>query len=153
MKALLPQLTFVSCLAISACLTPTDPIICAAIVGMSLCVYKPVTLHLSDTYYIGGKFAIKHVPTNLRHILSAESAANDGLAYPFLTLALYLTVDSTTKGAIGHWFVVGWLCKSNHLNLRMGDRAVDSISRPGHSWDYNRSCYRLVFLPPHEVHS
>jgi NhaP-type Na+/H+ or K+/H+ antiporter len=68
--------------------------------------------HHSDTCCTGGKFAIKHVPTNLRHILSAESAANDGLAYPFLTLALYLTVDSTTKGAIGHWFVVGWLCKS-----------------------------------------
>jgi NhaP-type Na+/H+ or K+/H+ antiporter len=33
LKALMPNLNFVSCLAISACLTPTDPIISAAIVG------------------------------------------------------------------------------------------------------------------------
>ncbi|GAW01797.1 Na+ H+ antiporter Nha1 [Lentinula edodes] len=61
LRALFPRLSYVSCLAIAACLTPTDPIICAAIVG--------------------GKFAVKHVPVNLRRILSAESAANDGLAW------------------------------------------------------------------------
>ncbi|KAH6908646.1 Sodium/hydrogen exchanger family-domain-containing protein [Coprinopsis sp. MPI-PUGE-AT-0042] len=88
-RALFPSLSFISCLGISACLTPTDPIICAAIVG--------------------GKFARKHVPLNLRQILSAESAANDGLAYPFLTLAIYLTVDKTEEQAISHWFVIGWL--------------------------------------------
>lgn len=32
-KLIFPWLHFISCLAISACLTPTDPIICAAIVG------------------------------------------------------------------------------------------------------------------------
>lgn len=86
---LFPHLNFISCLAISACLTPTDPIICAAI--------------------IGGKFAKKHVPVNLRQILSAESAANDGLAYPFLTLALYLTLDGANTTAFKHWFLIGWL--------------------------------------------
>ncbi|KAF6761181.1 Sodium/hydrogen exchanger family-domain-containing protein [Ephemerocybe angulata] len=89
LRALFPGLSFISCLAISACLTPTDPIICAAIVG--------------------GKFARKHVPLNLRHIISAESAANDGLAYPFLTLAIYLTVDQSKSEAIAHWIVIGWL--------------------------------------------
>lgn len=87
MRALFPRLTYLSCLAVAACLTPTDPIICAAIVG--------------------GKFAKKHVPLNLRHILSAESAANDGLAFPFLTLSIYLSVDSTSREAIGHWFLIG----------------------------------------------
>lgn len=33
--AIFPGLTFTSALAIAACLTPTDPIICAAIVGAS----------------------------------------------------------------------------------------------------------------------
>ncbi|PPQ70698.1 hypothetical protein CVT24_000180 [Panaeolus cyanescens] len=33
LRLLFPWLHFVSCLAVSACLTPTDPIICAAIVG------------------------------------------------------------------------------------------------------------------------
>ncbi|KAJ3502865.1 hypothetical protein NMY22_g18441 [Coprinellus aureogranulatus] len=89
LRAIFPSLSFISCLAISACLTPTDPIICAAIVG--------------------GKFARKHVPINLRQILSAESAANDGLAYPFLTLAIYLTLDENRGQAIAHWVVIGWL--------------------------------------------
>lgn len=31
-----PPINFISSLVIAACLTPTDPIICAAIVGMSL---------------------------------------------------------------------------------------------------------------------
>ncbi|KAF9478628.1 hypothetical protein BDN70DRAFT_921783 [Pholiota conissans] len=89
LRLLFPVLDFVSCLAISACLTPTDPIICAAIVG--------------------GKFAQKHVPVNLRQLLSAESAANDGLAYPFLTLAIYMTIDSSKKAALTHWVFIGWL--------------------------------------------
>lgn len=83
------QLNFISCLAIAACLTPTDPIISAAIVG--------------------GKYARKHVPLNLRQILSAESAANDGLAFPFLTVALYLTLDSSWRIGIMHWILIGWL--------------------------------------------
>jgi len=33
MLLLFPSLSFVSCLAVSACLTPTDPVISAAIVG------------------------------------------------------------------------------------------------------------------------
>ncbi|KAK0480482.1 Cation/H+ exchanger [Armillaria luteobubalina] len=89
LRALFVDLDFVSCLAIAACLTPTDPIISAAIVG--------------------GRFAVKHVPLNLRQILSAESAANDGLAYPFLSVSIYLTVESSRRVAIGEWFIVGWL--------------------------------------------
>ena len=49
----------------------------------------------------------------LRHLLSAESAANDGLAYPFVTIAIYLTVDATKREAIGHWLLVGCLCMSS----------------------------------------
>ncbi|KAK0216132.1 Sodium/hydrogen exchanger [Armillaria fumosa] len=89
LRALFVDLNFVSCLAIAACLTPTDPIISAAIVG--------------------GRFAVKHVPLNLRQILSAESAANDGLAYPFLSVSIYLTIESSRRVAIGEWFIVGWL--------------------------------------------
>jgi len=87
---LFPHLTYISSLVIAACLTPTDPIICAAIVG--------------------GKFAIKHVPVNLRNILSAESAANDGLAYPFLSISIYLITETSRGTAISKWFLVGWLC-------------------------------------------
>jgi NhaP-type Na+/H+ or K+/H+ antiporter len=89
LKLLFPSLTYVSCLTIAACLTPTDPIICAVIVG--------------------GDFAVKNVSANLRHILSAESAANDGLAYPFLSISIYLTIESSKRVAFGKWFLVGWL--------------------------------------------
>jgi len=87
--AIFPNLSFISALCISACLTPTDPIISAAI--------------------IGGKYAMKHVPGNLRRILAAESAANDGLAYPFLSISIYLTVETSRRVAFGKWFLVGWL--------------------------------------------
>ena len=61
----------------------------------------------------GGEFARRHVPLNLRQLLSAESAANDGLAYPFLTLTLYLTLDSSRGVAISHWVLIGCLCMSS----------------------------------------
>ncbi|KZT26788.1 hypothetical protein NEOLEDRAFT_1131824 [Neolentinus lepideus HHB14362 ss-1] len=88
-RGLFPVLDYISSLAIAACLTPTDPIISAAIVG--------------------GKFAIKHVPANLRRILSAESAANDGLAYPFLSISIYLTIERSRGRSFELWFLVGWL--------------------------------------------
>ncbi|VDC06807.1 unnamed protein product [Peniophora sp. CBMAI 1063] len=84
-----PRLNFVAGLLISACLTPTDPIISAAIVG--------------------GKFAVKHVPLNLRRLIAAESASNDGMAYPFLTIAIYVLTEANAGVAIEKWIVLGWL--------------------------------------------
>lgn len=86
---LFPKLDYVSALCIAACLTPTDPVTCAAITH--------------------GEFAKKHVPEDIRHILLAEAAANDGLAYPFLSISIYLTVETSVQTAIGKWFLVGWL--------------------------------------------
>ena len=59
----------------------------------------------------GGKFAVKHVPLNLRRILAAESAANDGLAYPFLSISIYLLTESRRSVAIENWILIGWLCE------------------------------------------
>ncbi|KAI0779989.1 Cation/H+ exchanger, partial [Fomes fomentarius] len=87
--ALFPPLNFISALVIAACLTPTDPIISAAIVG--------------------GKFARKHVPEDLRWIIAAESAANDGLAYPFLSLSMMLTTERPASVAFRDWFLIGCL--------------------------------------------
>ncbi|KAH7915477.1 Sodium/hydrogen exchanger family-domain-containing protein [Hygrophoropsis aurantiaca] len=87
--ALIPGLNFLSSLAVAACLTPTDPILAAAVVG--------------------GKYADKHVPAHLRHLLAAESGCNDGAAYPFLFIALYLVLDSTASRAIEDWFLLLWL--------------------------------------------
>ncbi|KIP05527.1 hypothetical protein PHLGIDRAFT_108137 [Phlebiopsis gigantea 11061_1 CR5-6] len=87
--ALIPGLNFLSSLAVAACLTPTDPILAAAVVG--------------------GKYADKHVPAHLRHLLAAESGCNDGAAYPFLWIALYLIIDSSTGRAVSDWFLLLWL--------------------------------------------
>ncbi|KAJ7696244.1 hypothetical protein B0H17DRAFT_1198162 [Mycena rosella] len=45
--------------------SPTDPILAAVVVG--------------------GKYADKHVPTHIRHLLAAESGCNDGAAFPSST--------------------------------------------------------------------
>ncbi|KDQ15419.1 hypothetical protein BOTBODRAFT_31755 [Botryobasidium botryosum FD-172 SS1] len=87
--AFIPGINFLSSLVIAACLTPTDPILAAAIVG--------------------GKYADDNVPMHLRKIIAAESAANDGLAYPFLFLALDLTLEPTVGTAIRKWITVACL--------------------------------------------
>ena len=90
MKALFPELSYISTLVISACLTPTEPILSSAI--------------------INGRVAIENVEEHVRNLLSAESAANDGLAYPFLSISIYLVLESDTGAAIEKGLLIGWLC-------------------------------------------
>ncbi|BGO97657.1 hypothetical protein NBRC10513v2_001651 [Rhodotorula toruloides] len=86
-------LTFLEALAISACITPTDPILANTIVK--------------------GRYAEKHVPKAVKDIISAESGANDGLGYPFLFLAIFL-MQRTSHGrsineSLQHWIVTTWI--------------------------------------------
>lgn len=84
-RALVPGLDFLNALVVAACVTPTDPILAQAVVG--------------------GPWAEKHVPAHLRHMLQCESGCNDGAAFPFLFLALFLTVHrDDTRTAIAEWF-------------------------------------------------
>ena len=76
----------------AACLTPTDPILAAAVVG--------------------GRYAEKHVPAHIRHLLAAECGCNDGAAFPFLFISLYLVTNETVGDAIAEWFLDLWLCES-----------------------------------------
>ncbi|KXN81686.1 putative Na(+)/H(+) antiporter C3A11.09 [Leucoagaricus sp. SymC.cos] len=89
MKGLFASFDYITCLVLAACLTPTDPIVSAVI--------------------IGGKYAQKHVPARIQRILSAESASNDGLAYPFLSISLYLTLEHNRAEDISDWVLIGWL--------------------------------------------
>ncbi|ACB52945.1 Sodium/hydrogen exchanger [Crocosphaera subtropica ATCC 51142] len=73
---------------IGAVLTPTDPVLASTIVT--------------------GKFAEKHLPDRVRHLLAAESGLNDGLAYPFVFLPLLMVIPSYSD-PIAHWFSVIWL--------------------------------------------
>lgn len=82
---LVPGMDFLNSLVIAACVTPTDPILAQAVVG--------------------GPWAEKHVPAHLRHMLQCESGCNDGAAFPFLYLALFLTTHrGDAKTAIAEWF-------------------------------------------------
>ncbi|KAF9519623.1 hypothetical protein BS47DRAFT_1288191 [Hydnum rufescens UP504] len=87
--ALVPRLDFLTSLVIAACLTPTDPILAAAVVG--------------------GRYAEKHVPTHLRHLLAAESGVNDGAAFPMLFISLYLVLERSEATAVAKWFYITWL--------------------------------------------
>ncbi|KAI8907983.1 Sodium/hydrogen exchanger family-domain-containing protein [Gorgonomyces haynaldii] len=69
---------------IGACVTPTDPVLANSIVH--------------------GSFAEKYIPQNVRLLLSAESAANDGLGLAFVFIPLYLSRFPIAEG-IGWWFV------------------------------------------------
>ncbi|PWN88897.1 Sodium/hydrogen exchanger, partial [Acaromyces ingoldii] len=89
MYALVPGLDFLNCLVVASCVTPTDPILAQAVVG--------------------GPWAEKHVPAHLRHMLMCESGCNDGAAFPFLYLALFLTTNRDNHGkAIAEWFYDAW---------------------------------------------
>lgn len=73
-----------SSLLVAAAVTPTDPILAQAVVG--------------------GPWAEQHVPAHLRHMLMCESGCNDGAAFPFMFLALFLTTNRDNTGkAIGEW--------------------------------------------------
>lgn len=86
---LIPNLTYLESLAISAAITPTDPVLANRyVIRSSECSWKPANVFTCSI--TKGRFAEKHVPYNLRNIIVAESGANDGLGFPFLFLALYL---------------------------------------------------------------
>ncbi|PNS19271.1 sodium/hydrogen antiporter [Sphaceloma murrayae] len=83
--ALIPSLNWLDSLVVAACVTATDPVLASSVVGK-------------------GKFA-KRVPKHIRDLLSAESGCNDGMAFPFLYLGLYLIKyrpDATQ--VFYHWF-------------------------------------------------
>ncbi|CAM9017889.1 unnamed protein product [Wickerhamomyces anomalus] len=83
---LFPKFSFIDGLAITAAITATDPVLAAAIVGK-------------------GKFG-ERIPASLRHLLSAESGANDGLAFPFVLLAVDILTNRGKPGVI----VRDWFC-------------------------------------------
>ena len=69
---LVKNVTFLEALCISSAVTPTDPVLANSITS--------------------GQYAEEHVPENVRHIILAESGANDGLGFPFMFLAVVLLV-------------------------------------------------------------
>lgn len=83
---MVPPLNWLESLVVAACVTATDPVLASSVVGK-------------------GKFA-KRVPKHLRDLLSAESGCNDGMAFPFVYLSIYLIQDKlNAKDVTFHWIV------------------------------------------------
>ncbi|KAI9802726.1 MAG: hypothetical protein M1825_002748 [Sarcosagium campestre] len=81
---MIEPLSWLESLCCAACVTATDPVLASSVVGK-------------------GKFA-KRVPKHLRDLLSAESGCNDGMAFPFIYLSLYLIRYRPDAGkVIEHW--------------------------------------------------
>jgi len=81
---MVPALNWLDSLVVAACVTATDPVLASSVVGK-------------------GKFA-QRVPKHLRDLLSAESGCNDGMAFPFVYLALYLISGHLKAGPVTfHW--------------------------------------------------
>jgi NhaP-type Na+/H+ or K+/H+ antiporter len=79
------NLNWLDSLCIAACVTATDPVLASSVVGK-------------------GKFA-KRVPKHLRDLLSAESGCNDGMAFPFIYLAVYIIRYKGHPNEVSlHWF-------------------------------------------------
>ncbi|KAG0244610.1 Sodium/hydrogen exchanger family-domain-containing protein [Mortierella sp. GBAus27b] len=86
---LIPDLDFVECMILAACVTPTDPVLSNSVVK--------------------GRFAEKYVPPRIRYLLSAESGINDGMGIPFLYLGLFLLRERTVGGAVAKWVYMIWI--------------------------------------------
>ena len=83
---MIPKLTWLESLCVAACVTATDPVLASSVVGK-------------------GKFA-KRIPKHLRDLLSAESGCNDGMAFPFIYLSLYLISYRPNAGKVfSHWLL------------------------------------------------
>ncbi|KAM0740653.1 hypothetical protein ACQRIT_005837 [Beauveria bassiana] len=83
---MIPALSWLESLVVAACVTATDPVLASSVVGK-------------------GKFA-KRVPKHLRDLLSAESGCNDGMAFPFIYLSLYLIQYHRDAGEVSFHFIV-----------------------------------------------
>ncbi|KAI1630551.1 alkali metal cation/H+ antiporter Nha1 C terminus-domain-containing protein [Biscogniauxia mediterranea] len=83
---LFPTLSWLESLVVAASVTATDPVLASSVVGK-------------------GKFA-KRVPKHLRDLLSAESGCNDGMAFPFIYLSVYLLQEHLdARETTFHWIV------------------------------------------------
>ena len=74
--------SFWAAMLIGAIVTPTDPVVASSIVQ--------------------GGVANENLPARLRHLLSGESGSNDGLAYPFVFLAI-LMIQEPPGQAVFQW--------------------------------------------------
>lgn len=97
---LVPTLRWIDALCVAGCVTATDPVLASAVVGK-------------------GKFA-RRVPGHLRNLLSAESGCNDGMAFPFVILAVYIEIHEHHPAEITKEFLCVGILYSCVLGILIG---------------------------------
>ncbi|KAI9259617.1 Cation/H+ exchanger [Phascolomyces articulosus] len=120
---MIPYLDFIQSLLIASCFTPTDPVLSSSIVQ--------------------GYFAEKNVRREIRDLIAAESAANDGLGYPFLFIAIYwmqMSVGDAFRSWVVH-IMLQQIALSIILGIIIGCGARISIK-----WCFARSMVELEAL-------
>ncbi|PSN73708.1 ORMDL-domain-containing protein [Corynespora cassiicola Philippines] len=114
-------------LIISACLTPTDPVLAASVLSNS-------------------QFSTR-VPKRIRDLLSAESGCNDGVSFPFLYFGLSILTRHTAGGVLKKWFLTTILYQcvfGTLLGLLIG-HAFNRIYRFSHAREMMGRASYLAF--------
>jgi sodium/hydrogen antiporter len=76
------------------------PFLVAALVGAMITPTDPI----GASPVVTGELAERHLPGRVRHVISFESGANDGISYLLVFLPLLLLTRAAGE-ALGHWFV------------------------------------------------
>lgn len=83
------SISLLTALLLGGALTPTDPVLASSIVT--------------------GEAAHTNIPGRIRHLISGEAGANDGLAYPLVMVSVIFMSQSAGSDLL-HWllYAVGW---------------------------------------------
>lgn len=110
------------------------PLVSALLLGVALCPTDPVLA----SNVVGGRLAERDVPRRIRQLLLVESGANDGLALPFVVVAIACTgaITAGSAGAEALWQVGGALLIGTTAGwcggkaLRIGEKHGSTESGP-----------------------
>lgn len=123
------RIGFPSALVIAACLTPTDPVLAASVLSNS---------QFSD-----------RIPARIRNLLSAESACNDGVSFPFLYLGLSILTRATLGATFKKWFLITvlWQCALGSIVGVIIGHIFNKLLRWSSSREYvGRASYLVFYL-------
>ncbi|KAF7902507.1 hypothetical protein EAF00_002410 [Botryotinia globosa] len=124
------QTTVPTALIVGACLSPTDPILAASVLSKS-------------------QFS-ERVPPRIRHLLSAESACNDGVSFPFLYIGLVIFTSHGGPGeAIKEWVTITllWQCLLGIVAGLVLGNIANRLLRFSDTREYiSRPCFVVFYL-------
>jgi sodium/hydrogen antiporter len=118
------------------------PLLLAALVGAIITPTDPI----SASPIVTGELAERHLPPRVRHIISFESGANDGISYGIVLLPLLL-LTRTQHEALQHWLLHTLLWEigaATLLGLALGWGAA-RLLRLAEDADAIESDWRLVY--------